>query len=174
MSFPRQAELATIDFLYREHHGWLLDWLRRRLGGDTAEAADLSHDTYLCLLRRNVDAVREPRAYLAKIARDLIVNHWRRQDLERAYRQQLREAPPQQAGSPEQELALIETLCELDRLLGTLNPKVRRAFLLAHLDGQTYLEIGARLGVSERMVKKYMAQAMLHCLSVGLACGGQA
>lgn len=45
----------------------------------------------------------------------------------------------------------------------------RAAFLLAHLEGYTYLEIAARLKVSERMVKKYMAQAMLHCLTAGPA-----
>ncbi|HAW37974.1 MAG TPA: RNA polymerase subunit sigma, partial [Pseudomonas sp.] len=30
--------------------------------------------------------------------------------------------------------------------------------------GMTYAAIATELGVSERMVKKYMAQAMLHCL----------
>ena len=49
-------------------------------------------------------------------------------------------------------------------LLDTLKPKVREAFLLSQLDGLTYKQIGERLGVGERMVKKYMAQAMLCCL----------
>lgn len=47
---------------------------------------------------------------------------------------------------------------------GRLKPKVREAFLLSQLDGLTYKQIGERLGVGERMVKKYMAQAMLCCL----------
>lgn len=34
---------------------------------------------------------------------------------------------------------------------------------MAQVHGMTYKEIGAELGVSDRMVKKYMAQAMLHC-----------
>jgi RNA polymerase sigma-70 factor (ECF subfamily) len=33
------------------------------------------------------------------------------------------------------------------------------------LDGCAYGEIALALGVSERMVRKYMAQAMLHCLA---------
>lgn len=47
-----------------------------------------------------------------------------------------------------------------------LPERVRRAFLLAQLDGLTYRQIGVELGVSERMVKKYMARAMLHCLNL--------
>ena len=73
--------------------------------------------------------------------------------------------------SPEQLVDMLEALCELDALLNQLNPKARAAFLLAHLDGYTYLEIATRLDVSERMVKKYMAQAMLHCLTAGQAPG---
>jgi RNA polymerase sigma-70 factor (ECF subfamily) len=39
---------------------------------------------------------------------------------------------------------------------------------MSQLDGLTYIEIGQRLGVSDRMVKKYMARAMLHCLTAEL------
>jgi len=40
---------------------------------------------------------------------------------------------------------------------------------MAQLDGLTYGAIAEHIGVSERMVKKYMAQAMLHCLLHGAA-----
>ncbi|KAG1297937.1 hypothetical protein G6F57_023406 [Rhizopus arrhizus] len=63
----------------------------------------------------------------------------------------------------------MDALCELDALLNQLNPKARTAFLLAHLEGLTYIEIAEQLQVSERMVKKYMAQAMLQCLTSSLA-----
>ena len=35
----------SLSALYRDHHGWLAGWLRRRLGS-AHDAADLSHDTY--------------------------------------------------------------------------------------------------------------------------------
>ena len=50
--------------------------------------------------------------------------------------------------------------------LASLPAKVREALLLNRLDGLTYAQIAVKLGVSERMVKKYMAQAMLHCLTL--------
>ena len=72
--------------------------------------------------------------------------------------------PEALAISPEEQQIILDTLLAIDAMLNTLPLKVRRAFLLSRLDGLSYREIAAELGVSERMVKKYMARAMLHCL----------
>ncbi|MNN78074.1 putative RNA polymerase sigma factor FecI [compost metagenome] len=71
--------------------------------------------------------------------------------------------------SAEHQAIIIETLIEVDRLLAQLPDKPRRALLLVHLHDMTYAEVAVALDVSERMVKKYMAQAMLHCLLNGAA-----
>ena len=36
--------------LYRDHAVWLFGWLRRRLGGNNTDAADLVQDTYVRLM----------------------------------------------------------------------------------------------------------------------------
>ncbi|OZI70678.1 sigma-70 family RNA polymerase sigma factor [Bordetella genomosp. 12] len=168
MASPSSASLPPdVAALYSEHHGWLQAWLRRRLG-NAFDAADLAHDTFVRLLRQ-LEPIREPRAYLTTVAHGLVVNHWRRLDLERAYCETLATVDEALAPSPEEGALLLEALCELDALLNQLNPKARTAFLLAHLEGHTYAEIATQLAVSERMVKKYMAQAMLHCLTAGQA-----
>ena len=64
--------------------------------------------------------------------------------------------------SPESQALIVETLLRIDAMLTQL-PQ-RSAFLMSQLHGMTYAAIATELGVSERMVKKYMAQAMLHCL----------
>ncbi len=159
---------ASLETLYVAHHGWLHGWLRRKLG-NASDAADLAHDTFVRILgRRETETLREPRAYLTTVAHGLVVNHWRRLDVERAYLDTLAVTAETLAPSPETRALLIDALCELDALLNRLNPKARTAFLLAQLDGLTYVEIAAQLGVSDRMVKKYMAQAMLHCLTASL------
>lgn len=158
-----QPQLTT---LYNDHHGWLAAWLRRKLGcAFTAE--DLTQDTFLRLLvrPRALDADKNPRAYLTTIAKGLVVDHWRREDIERAWLAAMLERPEALHPSAEHQAIIVETLVEVDRILAALPPKPREAFLLAHLHDLTYAEIGARLQVSERMVKKYMAQAMLHCLT---------
>jgi DNA-directed RNA polymerase specialized sigma24 family protein len=57
--------------LYREHQGWLFGWLRGKLG-NSGDAADIAHDTFVRLwvgLRADaIPTLREPRAYHASLA----------------------------------------------------------------------------------------------------------
>ena len=167
MGFPVHSPSAeqSLQQLYSEHHGWLNAWLRKRLGC-AHNAADLAQDTFLRLLAKDTDlpSLREPRAYLSTVAHSLLVNFWRRQAIERAYLDALARQPEQFAPSPEERELIMETLLAIDAMLQRLPSKVRQAFLWSQLDGLTYGVIAERLQVSERMVKKYMAQAMLHCL----------
>jgi RNA polymerase sigma-70 factor (ECF subfamily) len=160
--------IQLVESLYSHHHGWLYQWLWRKLGCRDG-AADLAHDTFLRVLSsKPTDALREPRAYLSTIANGLLVNHWRRLVLERAYLAALAQCEPGLEVSPEERALTLEALMQVDRMLDALAPKARQAFLMSQLDGMTYAAIGAQLQVSERMVKKYMAQAMLQCM---LLCG---
>jgi RNA polymerase sigma factor (sigma-70 family) len=152
--------------LYSDHHHWLHDWLRRKLGC-THQAADLAHDTFLrVLLAPPRDDLREPRAWLVTVAHGLMVNHLRRQDLERAYLDALANHPPAFVPSPEERAVILEALCQIDALLDGLPHRARSAFLMSQLEGLAYGDIAARLGVSVSMVKKYMLQAMTHCMSI--------
>ncbi|MFW3897680.1 sigma-70 family RNA polymerase sigma factor [Pseudomonas putida CSV86] len=157
MSSPAQT-------LYVKHSPWLLLFLRRRLGNGW-DAADLLHDTFLRVLRRPLEFDNQTgeRSYLATIAKGLCIDHWRRAQLERAWRESLVARPEAVQPSAEHTALLIETLAEVDAMLMRLPAKVREAFLMAQVEGITYGVIAERLEVSERMVKKYMAQAFLHC-----------
>lgn len=160
----RSPPLHPLGRLYAEHHGWLRRLLSRKLGcHDKAE--DLTQDTFVKLLANGTGAaVREPRAFLSTVAHGLVVSLWRRQDLERHYLDALAARPEPLAPSPEERALALEALAEVDALLAGLPPKAARAFLMAQLEGMGYAEIGAALGVSERMVKKYMAQVMAELL----------
>ena len=149
--------------LYSEHHGWLHGWLRRRLG-NACDAADLAQDTFVRVLRaRNASEIREPRDYLATVARGLMVDHFRRRALEQAYLEALASLPEDEQPSPETQALLFEALMEIDRLLDGLGAKVKRSFLLAQVEGLTYAEIAERQGISLRTVNNHMAKAIEHC-----------
>lgn len=167
MPSPSFSSPADIGALYGEHHSWLLGWLRRRLAG-ADDAADLAHDTFLRLLGVQAQGrplpLREPRAYLTTVARNLLINHVRRQALEQAWLDAVAHLPQAMAPSPEQRLLVLETLREVDRMLDGLPSKAREAFLLAQLDGLTYREVALQLGVTERTIKRYMAEAFTQCI----------
>ena len=156
-----------VHTLYCDHHGWLRAWLRRRLGCGE-RAADLAQDTFVRVLsaRQAADgsAWREPRAYLTTIARNLVADHWRRAELERAYLEALAAQPEALAPSPEAQLLIVETLLRIDACLAALPALTRRIFLSSQLDGMVYADIAAQQGISLPTVKRHMSRAFLACL----------
>ena len=157
------APSSSLEGLYLDHHNWLTGWLRRRLGCPDS-AADLAQDTFMRLLQaRETPLLNEPRAFLTTVAKRVLCNHYRRQDLERAYLQALAQLPEALAPSEEHRAIIFETLLELDRLLDGLPLAVKRAFLMAQVDGLGYSEIAAQLGISLATVKRYLSKAATRC-----------
>jgi RNA polymerase sigma-70 factor (ECF subfamily) len=158
-----------MEILYCDHHGWLRSWLYRRLG-NASDAADLAHDTFLRLIgardRPHFDSMLEARAYLRTAAKNLCVNLWRRQEIERAWLDTLATTPEALYPSAERQAMVLQALEEIAVMLQAISPKASRAFTLAVVCAMTDDEVGAELGVSGRMVRKYVAQAMLGCLSL--------
>lgn len=156
---------VSLSALYRAHCGWLQSWLNRRLQ-DHHQAADLTQDTFLTLLARRqalVD-VREPRAFLSTIARGLLVDFWRRRDIEQAWADTLAARPDVTHPSPEVQVQAMQALIEIDRKLHRLGARTREAFLMHRIHGMTHTAIAAQLRVSERTVRNDIAQAMLSFL----------
>ncbi|KQZ87906.1 MULTISPECIES: sigma-70 family RNA polymerase sigma factor [unclassified Pseudomonas] len=169
MSDAAMPKEQTLHDLYRDHRGWLEGWLRRRMG-NACDAADLSQDTFLRLLAssQRIADLHEPRAYLLTVGKRLLSNFYKRRSLEQAYLNALALLPEDCVPSPEQRWLLLETLQALDELLDGLPRPVRRAFLWSQLEGLSYQHIAERLKVSQRTIKRYMAQAYEHCLLVEL------
>lgn len=159
----------SLETLYCDHHGWLQSWLRRRLG-NASEAADLAHDTFLRLIsgqsQRRFDSMLEARAYLRTTAQNLCINLWRRQEIEQAWLDTLAVTPEDLYPSAERQAMVLQALEEISAMLQTLSSKAARAFTLAVVCEMTDDEVATELGVSDRMVRKYVAQAMLGCLSL--------
>lgn len=165
---PTHGRLPSI---YAEHHGWLRGWLTRRLG-NPVDAADLAQDTFVRLLsapastpeRQRGWVLDEPRAYLTVVARRLMASLLRRRSLEQAWLEALASVPPALAPSPEDRLLILETLNDVDAMLDGLRPLVREVFLLAQLEGLAYRDIATRFNLSERTVKRYVAEALARCI----------
>lgn len=153
----------AVQSLYSNHHGWLNGWLRARLG-NSADAADVAQDTFMRLLQRTGQLdLQAPRAFLRTIARGLVIDLWRREELHRAYLETVALLPPAEVPSPEARELLLELLEAIAHMLDGLKPNVRQAFLLAQCEGMPYQQIAETLGVSLRSVERYIADALFHC-----------
>lgn len=161
-----QQEIHT---LYSNHHGWLQSWLRGRLG-NTSDAADLAHDVFLRLILkpapRGFDSFGEARGYLRAMARGMCINLWHRREIEQAWLDTLAARPEALAPSAERQAMVLEALNEVGAMLLDLPTKAARAFLLTEACQMSQKEVADELGVSTRMVRKYIAQAMLKCMQL--------
>ena len=141
----------------------LLRFLRARLANEQ-DAQDLVQEAYLRLLRAsNANLIRDPVAYLFRIARNLL-HEW------------YTSLPP--APEPLDEFELVDEgltvedrtelsqhMDRLEEVLRHLSPKCRAVILMHRRDGMTYDEIAAALRISPSMVKKYLSQGLARCRS---------
>ncbi|MCB5190951.1 sigma-70 family RNA polymerase sigma factor [Methylobacillus arboreus] len=155
--------MSTFKTLYTNHHSWLNNWLRKKMGNQF-DAADLTQDTFMrVLLSEGAGNLHEPRAFLTTVATGLLSNFYRRKRLEQAYLEALLHLPVHEVPSPETKAIMLETLVEIDGLLDGLPHKVRKAFLLSQLDGMSQAEIASELEVSVSTVKRYIVRAVQQC-----------
>lgn len=155
----------SLTRLYQLHASDLNAYLRHRLGCP-ALADDLCQETFLRLSQRPYDEhLEEPRAYLFSTAKNLIIDHFRRRQ-SRIDHQQL-DDPHLCLTCPlaSPETAADRALCyrHLRRAMSSLPPRLNQALTWHRLEGVTQAEIGRRLGVSERMAGRYIAQALEQC-----------
>ena len=102
---------------------------------------------------------------LVHIAKGLMVDHWRRQTVERAYLDALAAMPEPLAPSPESRALILETLIRIDAALEALPARTREIFLLAQFDGLKYDAIADRMSVSLATVKRHMQTGFVACLA---------
>ena len=144
-----------------EHMAGLRQHLARRMPSH-ADAEDIAQEACLKLLSvSNLRHVRQPKAYLYRIAHNLVSQHYRAQlvDIETGFDVDgLPAADPSSdelAGS-EQQRRLI------GRAMRELSPKCQTALALRWWRGLRVAEIADHMTLSRAMVKKYLAHGKTH------------
>lgn len=156
-----RAEL--IERLFREHNEALIRFLMPRLRS-YQDAREVAQEAYVRLLSLDEPgAVSYLRAFLFKTAANLAVDRRRRD----ATHTKATELPLfhefADIRTPERRAADSQTVNRLGRLIAAMPPKCREAFVLYQFDGLEFSAVAERMAISERMVRKYVVRALLHC-----------
>lgn len=156
------GERSDVERVFREHNDALLRFIAARLGSKQ-EAPEIAQEAYVRLLRLdNREAVSYLRAFLFKIAANLVTDRLRG----RARRSALLPAGEGEKAvfelSPEREIEGRQAIERMRQAIDELPRKCREAFLLYRIEELSVPEVAARLGLQERMVWRYVARALDH------------
>ncbi|MEQ1728078.1 MAG: sigma-70 family RNA polymerase sigma factor, partial [Vicinamibacterales bacterium] len=136
--------------LYARTSGPLRAYVVRTMG-HASHADDIVQETYVRILRKPVPTHTddELRAYVFRIAGNLVIDHWR------AHKHESPEAPPERsAAGPDQALRL-----DVGRLFARLKPRERQMMWLAHVEGADHREIAAVLGLRAASIRVLLSRA---------------
>jgi RNA polymerase sigma-70 factor (ECF subfamily) len=146
------------------HADELLNFLKRRVGCPH-EAADLRQEALLRMGSATASPVRDIRAYLFQVARNLMADRSRtlRREAPGAMSEHSSHALASEAPGPDRCAEGASELAALRRAIASLPERQRLALLWTRLDGLTLRLVGERLGVSESMAGRYVTQALARC-----------
>jgi RNA polymerase sigma factor (sigma-70 family) len=160
-----ETKTALIERLFVQQRSSLLAFFRRR--ARASDAAELAQEVYLRMLRiSDTDVIRNPEAYLYTVASNLAREHHvlekrytTRSDIDDLAADSLIAELPSAGNAIDTELRVAR----LREVLAQLSPKCQAVVALQYWHGLSYAEIAAQTGISTRMVKKYLQQALKHC-----------
>lgn len=149
-----------------------------RVGGHRATAEDLTQDTMLAAVRsgNSPESPDELMPWLFHIARNKLIDHYRKQDRERRNLgvRVDEDDPSVQPGLPDLDLESLPIREEVIATLAELNPRYRGAIVLRYFDGCDVASVAQALFLSESATQSLLARARNAFRSVWIARNGDA
>ncbi|WP_235829398.1 RNA polymerase sigma factor [Croceicoccus estronivorus] len=166
--------------IFESHRGELLRFLTARCG-DREEAEDLLQELWIKASGQPADPIANGRAYLFRMANNLVLDQRRARQRAMARDHNWLEAEGQMADVPEKRpdpaLPADETIvkqqeAELVRqAIAALPPGAQKALRLHRLEGLGQAEVAQVMGISRSGVEKHLAVAMKHLRNALADCG---
>ncbi len=150
--------------LFRHHARGIAHSLRRH-GIREDVAADLTQDTFVRVIAKPPDEASQgynPKAYLYQAARNLGINHQRREALIETVDLEQAADIVDPAPSPERIVYSRQCLMQTHQALGELPERTRQAFEMHRLGERTIAEVAEELGISTTRAWSLIRDAYRH------------
>ncbi len=155
------TDQSALGQLFNEYGDKLRSDLRR-YPSPRDDIEDAIQDTFYRVLQgKHFEKLENPRAFLFKTARNILIDRYRKNRLET----KLNDEQQLESGTDLKEEVLLEyseMTIAYQKALSALPKKCRQVFLMRRYDGLANSEIASSLGISIRMVQKHMIKALMH------------
>lgn len=149
-----------IHLLIQQYYNPLLCFVRNRIDS-ASDAEDIVQETWMRSLGMiGVGAVQNVRAYLYRVARNLIVDHLRLGGRQIPTDESVLLAVQDERVDIELDLIQKEEIERLDAAIKEMSERARQMFLLARVEGLSYAQIGRKFGISRQTVHEQMTHAI--------------
>jgi RNA polymerase sigma factor (sigma-70 family) len=158
----------AVSQLFRDHNRMLVGYLTSRLRS-VHEAKEVAQEAYVRLLQlQDTGTPSLLRAYLFKTATNLAIDRLRHRRVQHQAAEQQESfenltATGNDLDDPAKQFIEREQSTLLLGYLQELPIKCQEVFDLHRLEGISQQEVSVRVGVSERMVRRYVTYAMVYC-----------
>lgn len=148
------------------YYSELVSYFARSLN-DREAAADVVQESYLRVFSmRSASPVRDLRALLFHIGRNIVIDGARRRQAERHMLDTLALVCASEAPAAEREASARQQLQRLLDLLASMPRKRREAFVLVRIYGFSHREAAAHMGVSDAAIEKHIVRAVVDCMGL--------
>jgi RNA polymerase sigma factor (sigma-70 family) len=162
---PSDSTAHQMSQLFRDHNRVLVAFLTTHLRSEQ-EAKEVAQESYVRLLElKDPCTPRLLRAYLFKTATNLALDRLRHRKVQQRSEEQPESFQDSTRGEmidPAIELLAREQTHQLLGYLQELPIKCQHVINLHRLEGLPQHEVAARLGISDRMVRRYVTYAMIY------------
>ena len=160
-----QDSNGTLASLHRDHWGDLCRYLMATFGQGPPEPEDIAQRAFARVAAHgDFRSIRNPKAFLWRIAQNIAVSEKRSQAVRRRQPQDIGGGSlpsPGDAVTPERVLVAKEQMAAIVATLDAMPAKRRRMLVLNRIEGLSFAEIARRTGLSQTAVKKHVARAMI-------------
>ena len=155
-----------VERLFAGNRTALLSFFRRFVQ-EPSDAWDLAQEVYLRMLRvRDTGNIQNPEGYLFTVAANLVRERGavqRRRGFEVDAGDEAIQLYLSEVSNIDHEIDHALRVRRLQEVVKQLPPKGQAAIMLQYVHGMSHKEIAERIGISPRMVKKYLAKGIAHC-----------
>lgn len=157
---------SSLSDLYNAYLPELTRYVRAKFGDGPPEPEDVAQDAFAKFSSAfETQLIRNPRAFLYASARNLVIDHKRRQRTRNAHAEEVLATGGEEnfdGISPERVLIEKERFAIMRVAIETMPAEDRRVLLMHRLQSRTYADIARELSMSESGVRRAVARAIAH------------